>query len=270
MRPCGLPLDLRGNYSEGNCKNLAEYKSNVSHATMLWPWQQKGCGQVYQQACYSSDTSKFINNWENYSKKDGTDLEHPVMWIPTKQRDSIRLKEKTLSMSRPLHAASLQAATEHPISVWERRPVRCDDVETPRLMFNYTVVQVSDDAAAVHKFLMLVTEADRGSLLPCGPVQPVFSELVPSDPPEWMSGWAPTSMWWDRWKSHPAMNSPSQRAPTCSVSLLAGSSSRKDGKALQKSPVFGSQQPNWGLVDLNVSVSMLICSQHRQYSFPLT
>lgn len=37
MRPCGLPLDLRGNYSEGNCENVAEYKSNVSHVTMLWP-----------------------------------------------------------------------------------------------------------------------------------------------------------------------------------------------------------------------------------------
>lgn len=33
-------------------------------------------------------------------------------------------------------------------------------------------------------FLMLVTEADGGLLLLCGPVQPVFSELVPNDPPE--------------------------------------------------------------------------------------
>lgn len=74
-----------------------------------------------------------------------------------------------------------------------------------------------------HTIFMLVTEINWGVILLCQPVQPVFSELVPNDPPEWMSGWAPTSMWWDRWTSRPAMNSPSRRAPTCLVSVLGRS-----------------------------------------------
>lgn len=42
LNPCGLLLDLRGNYTDlikKEKQNVADevYKSNVSHVTMLWP-----------------------------------------------------------------------------------------------------------------------------------------------------------------------------------------------------------------------------------------
>lgn len=45
LSPCGLLLDLRGNYAELiEKKNVADevYESNVSHVTMLWPEHRKG------------------------------------------------------------------------------------------------------------------------------------------------------------------------------------------------------------------------------------
>lgn len=98
-------------------------------------------------------------------------------------------------MSRPLRAASLQAATEHLISVWERRPVRCDDVETPRLMFNYIVVQVSEDAAGdlCHSFtnhtISYACYRSRRRLTAALRPSPTCVFWAGAQRPSWMNEW---------------------------------------------------------------------------------
>lgn len=150
-----------------------------------------------------------------------------------KQRVRIRLKEKT--MSRPLHAASLQAATEHLISVWERRPVRCDDVETTRLMFNYIVVQVSEDAAGDLRHSSQITlfcYRSRRRLTAALRPSPTCVFWAGAQQPSWMNEWVGPDI---------DVVGPLEIPPSDEFSIsesshlfgkLAGSSSRKDGKAL--------------------------------------
>lgn len=53
------------------------------------------------------------------------------------------------------HPTSLLAAPEHLMLVREERPIRCVDAETPRLMFNYIVVQVSENLCEVRSLSRL-------------------------------------------------------------------------------------------------------------------
>lgn len=119
--------------------------------------------------------------------------------------------------------------------------------------------------------VMIVTGAKGGLRLPCGPVEPVFPESVPNNPPEWMSGWAPTSMWWDHWISHPAMNSPSQRAPTCLVSPLGRNQlTLQEGKrtcSLHSCPLSFEHCPPQGYV-LTLGKDTLTMSSHSWQPHP--
>ena len=96
---------------------------------------------------------------------------------------------------------SPQAATRQIPPVWVRRPVCCVDVETPRLMFNYSVVQLSEDPAELqecfffyhvstnHTFSVLVTEVSRGVPRFCGTLQTCVFSCAGARRPSWMNEW---------------------------------------------------------------------------------